>query len=161
MLKTKVLFLDVDGVLNKLNTVEGIKVTRTNADGTETETIYNGLDQKIVDKYMNWLKDKDDLDVVLSSDWRKYPAFQNILNDHGIFWEGTTEVIGRRGLEIHEYLARHTWYKHIAIIDDNQHMNPVAKYFVQTSEFHGLQDKHLRKLDYLLGYRNSLRRVAM
>lgn len=149
---TKVLFLDIDGVLNKLNTQEGIKETTTRLDGQQMVTIYTGVDKKIVNKFLGWLKDKEDLDVVLSSDWRKHDRFMEILNEHGIYWEGTTEIIGRRGLEIWEYLSKRPWYKHIAILDDNQHMNPVARYFVQTSEFHGVQDKHLRKVNKLLGY---------
>ena len=151
---TKVLFLDIDGVLNKENTVEGVKETRKDRiTGEEEIHVYTGLDKVLVDRYLSWLKDKDDLDVVLSSDWRKYPGFRDILNDNGIFWEDVTPVFNHnRGTEINHWLYKHPWYTHIAILDDNIRMKPVAKYFVQTSIYHGLQTKHLRKVNKLLGY---------
>lgn len=150
---TKVLFLDIDGVLNKQNTIEGIKETRHKPNGEQEVHVYTGLDKANVDRYLAWLQDKDDLDVVLSSDWRKYPAFQDILNNNGIFWEDVTPVFSHtRGVEINHWLYKHPWYTQIAILDDNIMMRPVARYFVQTSVYHGLQTKHLRKVNKLLGY---------
>jgi hypothetical protein len=140
----KVLFLDIDGVLNKMNTRDVFY---------EGGHMYTNLDQALVNRFRRWLEDKEDLNIVLSSTWRFYPKTRKILNDEGIFWEGVTPINRSRGMEIHEWLlAQEGPISEVAIIDDNPNMWPVGRYFVQTSETHGLLDKHLKRLDKLLGY---------
>lgn len=53
----KVLFLDIDGVLNRDGTRERIGG-------------YVGLDKKLVDKLLGWLASHPEVQLVLSSTWR-------------------------------------------------------------------------------------------
>lgn len=139
----KVLFLDIDGVLNTENTRESIP---------HLQKDYTGLDGRLVDRYLKWLLDKD-CEVVLSSDWRKYEPFQQHLIENGIVWLDKTPVFNaHRGMEIAWWLNQHPEVTECAIIDDNCRMKPLGRCLVQTSPYHGMQDKHLRKINKLLGY---------
>lgn len=141
----KVLFLDIDGVLNRKNTTEKIYLNKE---------AFIGVDQSLLKRYMDWLYDKD-VEVVLSSDWRRLEVSMEYLNDLGVFWHSTTPMSGYRGDEINFWLKNYNHEEditHVAILDDTQAMKPVGKYLVQTSGCLGLQDKHLKKLNKLLNY---------
>lgn len=145
----KVLFLDIDGVLNCDSTKE--KLTTVFGD-------FTGVDARHLARLKNWLAGKDDLSIVLSSSWRldgRYDkAFTNKLKELGLSWISETPNIGHRGKEIATWLDENDC-THYAIIDDMSDMHPVGAALVQTSSHDGLQDKHLKKLDKLLGYDTS------
>lgn len=141
----KVLFLDVDGVLNK----EGTKAT--------VETIFGrftGLDQSLVNKLLIWLKEHEDVKVVLSSSWRldgRFDhAFTNKLKEAGVTWIDETPNCGHRGEDIYQWYMDHPEVTHFAILDDTSDVHPVGKALVQTSAKTGLRDKDLKKLEELL-----------
>lgn len=145
----KVLFLDVDGVLNR--------------DGTKEKTSngFIGVDRVLSDKLLNWMEGKD-ITIVLSSSWRLgEETFGDIFTGHlkeaGINWIDVTPNLGGkdRGLEIKEWLDRNQdilFVTHFAILDDMspRYMKPLAKNAVQTSYTKGLEDKHLEMLNKLL-----------
>lgn len=141
----KVLFLDIDGVLNK--------------DGTKEKlpTIFGpftGLDSKLLAVFKSWYSLwQDEVKIVLSSSWRldeRYDhAFTKHLNENGITWIDTTPNLGHRGEEIYHWV-RHNSPTHFAIIDDTNEMAPVGKALVQTSPIKGIEAKHLRKIEQLL-----------
>lgn len=139
----KVLFLDIDGVLNCQSTKE--KLPTVFGD-------FTGVDTKLLNKFKNWLKDKD-VKIVLSSSWRldeRYDkAFTNRLKELGLSWISETPNLGHRGKDIAAWLDQND-VSHWAILDDISDVHPVGRGLVQTSEVRGLEDKHLRKIEELL-----------
>lgn len=137
----KVLFLDIDGVLNRLGTKE-----RFNG--------YLGVDKELLSRLLTWLKERPDVKVVLSSTWRLDPVFTKHLQMLGISWIDVTPDMHDlgRGMEINHWLMKHLDVTHIAILDDIAIKGPMAQYLVQTSEKYGLREKDLIKLNKLLGY---------
>jgi hypothetical protein len=136
----KLLFLDIDGVLNN---------ARTQA---RSKTGFLGLDPKLVKRFLDWLP--GDVSVVLSSTWRTYDVMKQEVRDAGIHFRGETAVRedGNRGLEIKEFLSDFEDVNEYAILDDND-WNIQAIYpghFVQTDGRYGLQDKDLNKLNEIL-----------
>jgi hypothetical protein len=153
-LNSRVLFLDVDGVLNKNNTKERIPTVFGD---------FTGLDAVLIKRFTHWIRHNPTVDVVLSSSWRldeRYDgAFTKALNAAGITWIDKTCRIaaaldyGTRGLEINKWLTEHSEYTKIAILDDMGpvYFNPVQRYLVQTDDRHGLTARNLQRVEVLLG----------
>lgn len=138
----KVLFLDIDGVLNNESTKERIP------DGIFKGMI--GVDAKLTKRYLDWLEGKD-ITVVLSSTWRLDERMMAILNENGIYWSDVTPNMATRHIEVDDWLSRHN-YKEFAILDDMPFFKGWLKpHFVQTSYIHGLREKNLRKVEEILG----------
>lgn len=133
----KVLFLDVDGVLN-------------NASTTERCNFYTGVDQKLAARLTQWLPFHKDVKIVLSSTWRNHPEMWYALQECGIHWIDVTRdiVLTRRGLEITDWLATHNNPKY-AILDDQDYDFALthADVFVKTDPEVGLQETDLIKLN--------------
>ena len=136
----KILFLDVDGVLNHKGTKERV-VTKHGS--------FISLDAMLVKRLQDWLRDHPDVKIVLSSSWREDTlydgAFTRALHDAGINWISETPRIGRRGVEIAAWLDQNDCSRW-AILDDDGDMHPVGKFHAQTSAKRGLEDKHLKKI---------------
>lgn len=141
----KVLFLDIDGVLNKTGTKDRVVIPRGS---------FHGIDRNLLQLFLFWLKLHPDVKIVLSSSWRTDQDCMNHLNQLGIHWIGVTAQDGAaRGIQIQNWIDNQTFDEpvRIAILDDISYgMAPVGRFLVQTSDKFGLQDKHLRKLDKLL-----------
>lgn len=139
----KVLFLDIDGVLNHDHTVE------------RTPQNYLGLDAELVKRYLSWLEGKD-ISVVLSSAWRNFKELRDHLNDNGIFFIAQTPrafSMERRADEIQDWLDEIAEpVTTFAILDDNDFFSPtpLAEYFVQTYHKVGVTDENLKKVDEIL-----------
>lgn len=108
----KVLFLDVDGVLNKAWTP-----TRDDAEGhlIATDPLMVFLVNNAVDKY--------GFKVVLSSSWRHMPDWREQLKANGIVFEflDRTPLDGKeeqRGGQIRRWLEANPWVEKYAILDD-------------------------------------------
>lgn len=144
----RVLFLDIDGVLNR--------------DGTKERCgSYVGVDRTLATKLTAWLA-KTDIKIVLSSTWRNHPEMHAHLHDAGIHWISVTPDLARkrsiddnhalwqacgRGLEINAWLAVALQPVQYAILDDNSDFLPDQKpYFVQTDTWEGITDAHLARL---------------
>lgn len=147
----RVLFLDIDGVLNCDTTKERIQVKH-----------YYGLcgvDPILRDRFLNWLATRE-VSIVLSSMWRYHPEMMEVLNQNGIHfidttpkssaltWQGSSST---RGDEIQEWLNSHQHVTDYAILDDNNWFSPrQLEQFVQTDPAVGLQDIDLVDLDDIL-----------
>ena len=148
----KLLFLDVDGVLNKNNTVERLKSPHAPDDFPG----YTGLDKRLLDLFLPWLNARD-YKIVLSSTWRSEEYSRQALNDAGIHWIGMTGYghrERRRGYDIREYLDANRCWDCYAILDDlgpYEFLPDQRRYLVQTSFVHGVTQKHLDRVDKLLG----------
>lgn len=139
----KVLFLDIDGVLNNDTTKE-----RIGPDGGIFAS-FLGLDKKLLKLFQDWLADKP-IEVVISSSWRTDERLLKVLNDHGLKWVSITPNRGYRGREIEEWLEGMPVTEY-AILDDIQQFYPYQRpHFVQTSYIHGLRPKNLKKVESIL-----------
>lgn len=145
----KVIFLDVDGVLNCNTTKERIR-----------EPGYKGLhgvDATLRDRFLKWWSDKD-VYLVLSSMWRYHVVMIGELLANGLQFIDQTDQSAAvwsphvtRGYEIQQWLDAHPEVTHYAILDDNDWFKgEQRKHFVKTDPAVGLQDSDLAKLDKIL-----------
>lgn len=142
---TKVLFLDVDGVLNRRSLLT-----------VEADTF--ALCPKACAR-LKVLVAMTGARIVLSSSWRSseqhisYLRKYNVLEQMHDDWQ--TKEIGNgktRGDEIDEWLSRHPEVTQFAIVDDVDDFLPKQRrYFVHTSYEQGLLDKHVKRLAAILG----------
>jgi len=138
----KLLFLDIDGVLN-------CSVTKERWNGL------TGIDRRLASMLLQWLSGKD-VGVVLSSTWRLYDDTKEHLAAAGLSWIGQTPNLRAiRGHEIAQYLDETPDVEAYAILDDCSDMLPEQlPFLVQTSHVHGLRRRNFAKLNRILGYRS-------
>ncbi len=112
-----VIFLDVDGVLNRLGTIEE---GRTKCLPGRKKI---GLEQEFVERLKGILW-ATGARIVLSSTGRRFLVDRDILKAAGIEWVGETPFFGGkpRGKEIQAYLLEHPEIVCYAIIDDESGM---------------------------------------
>ena len=142
----KVLFLDIDGVLNRDTTEEKL--------GPEfgIYASFMGIDAKLRDMLRNWLDAHPNVDVVLSSTWRLDERMAAEVRRQGIDFIDVTRNLKNRATEIDEWLSRHPQVTHYAILDDIRQFSAVQQIrFVQTSYVHGLREKNLKAIEVILG----------
>lgn len=119
----KILFLDIDGVLNSRETLKC---------GTRSGSIMG------IDPYMRILLDRivqaTDAKVVISSSWRLVPKWLQEIRDVGIEFISRTPYLEskKRGEEIQQWLDEHPEVENYAILDDDSDMLP-GQHFFKTS----------------------------
>lgn len=125
----KVLFLDIDGVVNSIKT--------TNM----RDSIYP------LDQYMAFLVGRivlaTDCKVVLSSSWRNHPDGIKEVEKHIVPIHDKTPWASTRGEEIQQWLDEHKgeWERY-AILDDDADMLPSQlPHFFKTTFAYGLTDE--------------------
>lgn len=135
----KVLFLDIDGVLNS-------EATTVHWNG------FTGVDKELSTRLLNWLEGRG-IDVVLSSTWRRHDDMLDGLREAGLAWIGRTPFLNTiRGMEIKSWLEDHKGFENYAILDDSDDMlSEQMSRFVQTDYRVGLQDSDLLKLEAIYG----------
>lgn len=109
----KVIFLDVDGVLNSNEYIEKIK--NKNIQGIQSE-----IDVEKV-KLLKKAIDETGAKVVLSSSWRytrNAHDLKELLGSFGIYTDSTPFVRGERGLEIKQWLSDNQDVEDFVILDD-------------------------------------------
>ncbi|WP_036054370.1 HAD domain-containing protein [Burkholderia gladioli] len=155
----KILFLDIDGVLNSHRTVyaaDGFPHGFEGADKHRFDWVAVGLIRKICEQ--------EEVSIVLSSSWRIIHTVHTCANglDLPIF-DRTESLAGNRGTEIQEWLDRHPDVEQWAIVDDNSDMLESQRdHFVQTNHEDGLSYADYKALQRILrgelggSYRNAL-----
>lgn len=135
--KIKVIFLDVDGVLNNS------KTTRKTINGNTF------LGSRLL-KNLRRIISKTRAKVVLSSEWRydkedpryngDYLELRKELLRNGIrFYGFTPELLSaHRGAEINEWLKEHPEAGNFVILDDRLDIEPHKDHWVQTAMSRGL-----------------------
>ncbi len=144
----KVLFLDIDGVLNSVRTAiahEGFPFDFSEKGMGRFDHTSIALIQKLCRLA--------DVKVVLSSTWRLSFTVVEVSEALGLpVIDRTKSLAGNRGTEIQEWLDRHPEVEQYAILDDNSDMlDSQANNFVQTSGDDGLTLKNFRQLCALFG----------
>ncbi len=162
----KVIFLDIDGVLNSVDWMQRIDGCNIwdQADGGSQ------LDPEAV-KRLEYIVSKTGAQVVISSTWRKMydvATIEGFLRRHGFTGKVIGETVHRiptdertttqqmasvyqRGWEINAWLDEHPEVTHFVILDDDSDMDGVPDNFVHTRYPHGLVDWHFPKILSLLG----------
>lgn len=142
--KKKVLFLDIDGVLNSRKTL-----------GVYGEHLSSEMVRRL-----NKIVKLTDCDVVLSSSWRTLftlEVFHAMMFNQGMTYchkiVGKTETLSSfRGKEIKDYLDRHPEYDVYCILDDETDMLDEQKpFFIRTNWDTGLTEDDVVKALELLG----------
>lgn len=158
----KLIFLDVDGVLNRVSTSERF------------EGCIFVEEQKV--PYLKELVDVTGAQIVLTSTWRRgwyclengmdqtasdtedirfFKALQNKLREYGIELLGYTDDFGPRGKEIEKWLSE--WngeaVESFVILDDMEarELQPYADRLIQTYFYEGLTLEHVHKAIGMLG----------
>jgi hypothetical protein len=107
----KIIFLDIDGVLNCQKT-------------TERFHGFVSIDPKLV-KRLNRILKETDAKIVLSSTWRLFEDNKEILEKTGIkYIDVTPSFHGLRGEEINDWLSKHPEVDRYVILDDDSDMLP-------------------------------------
>lgn len=141
----RILFLDVDGVLNHL------------ACWTEMKMGATPVDPECVAR-LDRIVEATGAMIVLSSSWRGPGGLEEVLEEAGALkhrhptdWR-TPRLHGEdyrgRGSEIADWLSRHPEVSIYAIVDDDSDMLPEQKKFFVQTDFHtgGLRDEHVERL---------------
>lgn len=133
----KILFLDVDGVLNNANTLK---------NQGRTGWPLNHLDASRIE-LLNQIVEETDCRIVLSSSWRvlfEWSAFAQVLTQKG--FRHPDKFIGQtpranfdnRGMEIAHWLQQNKEVTSFVILDDDADMAHLLPHLVQTSWLEGL-----------------------
>ena len=148
----KVIFLDVDGVLNSNAYVD--YTLKNNVKG-----ILEEIDPKTIDM-LKYALDVTDAQIVVSSSWRnirKFEQLKELFLRYGINLDEKTPVLGHeRGLEIKQYLEEHVDIDQYLILDDDMFDSfdeELRNNLILTKENHednsygdGLQIKHIEQI---------------
>ena len=151
----RVIFLDIDGVLNCKGSFEAV-----HAIPALREEISNYIIDPALVLNLKRIVDCTGAAVVLSSSWRhncpaeghRLVAFA-VLWSHGITVHSITPSLdfGPRGDEIAAWLQRHPETERYVILDDADDMREEQMpYLVRTSWVDGLQDSHVYRATELL-----------
>lgn len=154
MMSEKIIFLDIDGVLNSTDFQSSNSCLRrfeSNIKGLMFDSPL--LQHKTNDKYgnlfdprcVNWLQAIimiTNAKIVISSDWRRHglKEMQNMWVDRELYGEvvGITDVGESRGQEILNYIDNNLIFSYCIIDDlDCQHRD-LQNYYVQTNREFGL-----------------------
>lgn len=170
----KIIFLDMDGVLNSNDWWE-----RRTQHGDERDLFENNIDPQAVAR-LNCIIAATGAKVVISSTWRKYHderAMQRMLNDCGFIGEVIDRTVdlwanpelwpdprrfGRefeRGHEIRHWLVENTMklgVKSYVVLDDSSDMATVEHRFVQTDHAIGLSQENVAEAIDLLSIDGDL-----
>lgn len=133
----KVLFLDIDGVLNNFK------------DRNFGET----FSAPCCDALNSILDRVPDLKIVISSAWRMWGVeyMKGVLDKNGVkdtdnrVIDVTGQENGIRGYQIQCWLDRNTDVTNIVILDDESDMGPLGNKLVKTNKYIGLTSSHADK----------------
>jgi hypothetical protein len=103
-----VIFLDIDGVLNRERTEERIGE-------------YTGLDEELVRRFLRVVR-RTGADVVLSSTWRLERDMKAAVQARIRLTDATDADHGSRGEQIARWLSAHQEYERHAVLDDERDM---------------------------------------
>ena len=120
----KVLFLDIDGILNNRDTKK---------------------------RFLNWAEGKD-ISIVISSTWRTDFRSLTELTDNGVDYIDVTPKIGcERGFEVNAWIAEHKPDAYAIIDDVDEFLPDQRSKLVLTDPVVGVTDDDLKQIEEILG----------
>lgn len=159
----KILFLDIDGVLNGIETFERQhrRWEAAAAQGHEPVVVMQDMiDPLMLGRILDVIK-RTGCKVVISSTWRGWldtPPDDKILENIGLApfihedWRTGFDPKRFRGNEIAEWLSNHPEVSTFAIVDDDTDMlDSQRPFFVKTDCETGIQPEEVEKLVDILG----------
>jgi len=155
----KVIFLDIDGVLNTKNTFKKRKDIYN-----ESGVIIPRIDFYRV-KFLKQIVDKTDAKIVISSTWRKYDNDMKELKevfslfDLEVYDVTCIDISGKKGIEINDWLNKNEVDSFVIIDDETSDMLHLEKYVVKTRENFketGLLEKHISEIINILNNSKKL-----
>ena len=132
----KIVFLDIDGVLNDALTIQRLMDDAPTMDHLEC---------------LKAIIDRTGAQIVLSSTWRLFPLSRNIIKNKlkkvGLeFIDRTKELMRGRAAEIREWLSRHSEVETFVVLDDDKTLlKEFPNNMVKTAFFSGLLPEHIDK----------------
>ena len=130
----KVVFLDIDGVLN---------------DAVTTAELWDDKPKKDHLDCLKAIIDATNAKIVLSSTWRLFPSarndVKNALRNVGLEFIDKTKELRDRASEIQEWLNRHPEVEKFVILDDEEISGKFPDNLVQTTFYRGLLPEHVEK----------------
>ena len=158
----KVIFLDIDGVLNSEDLARKRIANFRGWNDTTNQKFYDFIDENAV-KLISDLCEQYNVKLVISSSWR-LSTLEKTIDDfssdymlllHPLvpFIIGITPRVESqiRGEEIAIYLQHNSDITDYCIIDDDSDMlKEQTSNFVQTSFWHGLTNEHIPKIKSIL-----------
>lgn len=133
----KVIFLDIDGVLNSARSALAFGRYPMRPDGVDL-----ALFDEVAVAMLRRIAVLANAQIVLSSSWRENFDYADIGTALNLPITGQTPSLRgcRRGQEIQHWLDDHPQVTHWAILDDMDHMLPVQRtHLIQTSSQDGLR----------------------
>lgn len=154
-MKHNIIFLDIDGVLNSIQSItknyEIWKKDKRKRKNTDFPT------KEYIDRLLKLIKETNSL-IVLSSCWRLSKNIKQEFKKMGIplnLYIGNTPYLcgSIRGTEIKRWI-KNNWnnelYENFVILDDDSDMGDLSDYLVKTENKYGLQDFHIEKAKKIL-----------
>lgn len=138
----KVLFLDVDGVLNTFRDYETIG----------DDVMFYRINRRCLDRLKNIIKETG-CKLVLSSSWRVMKDGRETLEKIGEleFIGETDEDSGPRGFQIKRWLDKHPEVENYCIVDDDgDMMQNQLPHFIQTDPEYGITETIEYRIKYVL-----------
>lgn len=147
----KIIFLDVDGVLNHRGSFGPGMPSGTKRIAPECVAALNSI------------VENTGASIVVSSTWRAYPNYSKILRDAGVSgsiigrtpntvrFDGSSVNIRSRGEEIQQWITEAGYVEKFVILDDDDDMGDLLPMLVQTSFEAGLTESHANCAVKILG----------
>lgn len=135
----KVIFLDVDGVLNK----------RSDWEVISPELGPYRLNSVLVER-VNKIIDDTGAVIVLSSTWRRQPYSLEFISSELPIWDITDVGGPTRGHEIQRWIDEHKPTNYVILDDDGDMLEHQRSHFVQTDPEHGLTETLAYRATYKL-----------
>ena len=149
----KVLFLDIDGVLNSSNWYKNRphKFLKDNPEESDWEC---ELDPAAILVFKKLVHDVPDLQIVISSTWRlnyelsefKRRFSQMLSIEPSRVIDKTPRLNTIRGLEIQDWLSRNPQVTKFAIIDDDSDMGDLMDNLFKTTWAEGIKMEHAKAI---------------
>ena len=156
----KIIFLDIDGVLNSDEYFDKIK--NLNINGIENDIDVN----KIV--LLKKSLDETGAKIVLTSSWRytrKAQELKQLLLSYGIIVDCTPFIDNERGIEIKKWLQEHNDVQDFVILDDeifDSYDEKLMKKLIKISDTNGinygegLHPKHIQEIIQRFGKKEKI-----
>jgi hypothetical protein len=162
---TKIVFLDIDGVLNTTRSMKLDKVPFQSPDiHMWFRKGYDAFDSKCV-KNLNKIIEQSGAKIVVSSSWRlsfmepnMFPYLVEYIVSQGVKADiiDKTPYLGtKRGYEIEKWLDEHNDVDGFVILDDNADMGELVTSWVRTSWGKGIENKHVKQALKIMGIKDE------